>query len=112
MLKKEEVHFKKFSELLVQYRVRPTILDPRVWEKGAFGLGLLSAALGKKATMACTEAVEEVIINHYQKQASYLKGKDKSLEKLPESLLMMKRNICIKQKTMIQVTIFFTKFLN
>ena len=47
MLKKEEEHFKKFSELLIKYRVRPTILDP-IWEKGAFGLGLLSAALGKK----------------------------------------------------------------
>ena len=81
MLKKEEEHFRKFSELLIKYRVRPTILDP-IWEKGAFGLGLFSGALGKKATMACTEAVEEVIIDHYQNQAKYLKGKDKDLEKI------------------------------
>ena len=81
MLKKEEEHFKKFSELLIKYRVRPTVLDP-LWEKGAFGLGLLSAALGKKATMACTEAVEEVIIDHYQNQAKYLKGKDNNLAKV------------------------------
>ena len=81
MLKKEEEHFKKFSELLIKYRVRPTILDP-IWEKGAFALGLLSAALGKKATMACTEAVEEVIINHYNNQAKFLKGKDNYLEKV------------------------------
>ena len=81
MLKKEEEHFKKFSELLIKYRVRPTILDP-IWEKGAFGLGLFSGALGKKATMACTEAVEEVIIDHYQNQAKYLKGKDAALEKI------------------------------
>ena len=47
MLKKEEEHYRKFSELLIKYRVRPTILDP-IWEKGAFGLGLLSAILGKK----------------------------------------------------------------
>ena len=80
MLKKEEEHFKKFSELLIKYRVRPTVLDP-IWKTGAFGLGLLSAALGKKATMACTEAVEEVIIDHYQSQAKYLKGKDKDFRK-------------------------------
>ena len=48
--------------------MRPTVLDP-IWKTGAFGLGFLSAALGKKATMACTEAVEEVIIDHYQSQA-------------------------------------------
>ena len=53
---------------LLNIELGPTILDP-IWEKGAFGLGLLSAALGKKATMACTEAVEEVIIDHYQNQA-------------------------------------------
>ena len=81
MLKKEEEHFNKFSELLIKYRVRPTVLDP-IWKTGAFGLGLLSAALGKKATMACTEAVEEVIIDHYQSQAKYLKGKDSTLEKI------------------------------
>ena len=81
MLKKEKEHFKKFSELLIRYRVRPTALDP-IWKTGAFGLGVLSAALGKKATMACTEAVEEVIIDHYQNQAKYLKGKDRDLEKI------------------------------
>ena len=81
MLKKEEEHFNKFSELLIKYRVRPTALDP-IWKTGAFGLGVLSAALGKKATMACTEAVEEVIIDHYQSQAKYLKGKDNTLEKI------------------------------
>ena len=81
MLIKEEEHFKKFSELLVKYKVRPTILDP-LWKLGAFSLGIVSASLGKKATMACTEAVEEVIIDHYQKQTQYLKGKDDNLAKI------------------------------
>ena len=36
----------------------------------------------KKATHACTEAVEEVIIDHYQKQTQYLKGKDNNLAKI------------------------------
>ena len=83
MLIKEEEHFKKFSELLVKYKVRPTILDP-LWKLGAFSLGIVSASLGKKATMACTEAVEEVIIEHYERQAKYLKGKDEYLRKITE----------------------------
>ena len=83
MLKKEEEHCKKFSQLLIKYRVRPTIFDP-VWKFGAFGLGVLSATLGKKAAMACTEAVEEVIIDHYENQTKYLKGKDKYLEKITD----------------------------
>lgn len=81
MLIKEKEHYKKFKELLVSYRVRPTVLDP-FWKVGAFGLGVVSAALGKKATMACTEAVEEVIIDHYEKQSKYLKEKDKKLSKI------------------------------
>lgn len=81
MMVKEEEHYKKFKELLVSYRVRPTVLDP-LWKVGAYGLGVVSATLGKKATMACTEAVEEVIIDHYQNQSKYLKEKDKSLSKI------------------------------
>ena len=83
MLEKEREHLETFSEILVKYKVRPTILDP-LWKIGAFSLGIVSAALGKKATMACTEAVEEVIIQHYQNQANYLKGKDEYLRVITE----------------------------
>ena len=78
MLKVENKHYKKFSELLLEYKVRPTLLSP-LWKMGAFGLGVLTASLGPKATMACTEAVEEVIVKHYLKQADFLKDKDKKL---------------------------------
>ena len=37
-----------------------------------FGLGMASAIMGKKAAMACTIAVEEVIGEHYSKQAEAL----------------------------------------
>jgi ubiquinone biosynthesis monooxygenase Coq7 len=37
-----------------------------------FGLGVASAILGEKAAMACTIAVEEVIGEHYAKQAEIL----------------------------------------
>tara|TARA_Y100000589_G_scaffold329263_2_gene375307 strand:+ start:725 stop:1234 length:510 start_codon:yes stop_codon:yes gene_type:complete len=78
MLEQEETHYKKFSELLLEYDVRPTILSP-IWKVGAFGLGVITAALGPKATMACTEAVEEVIVKHYLNQAEFLKNRDKKL---------------------------------
>ncbi|MAI02337.1 MAG: demethoxyubiquinone hydroxylase family protein [Rickettsiales bacterium] len=78
MLKKELKHYNTFNKLLFDYNVRPTALSP-IWKIGAFSLGVITAAIGKKSTMACTEAVEEVIIDHYEKQASYLKDKDKKL---------------------------------
>lgn len=81
MLKQEEKHYQKFSELLIQYKVRPTLLSP-LWKIGAFGLGVFTASLGEKATMACTEAVEEIIINHYLEQAKFLKNKDKKLHNI------------------------------
>lgn len=81
MLRKEKKHYEKFNELLNSYKVRPTIFSP-IWKSGAFGLGVLTAILGKRATYACTEAVEEVIIDHYQEQTQYLKGKDNNLAKI------------------------------
>ncbi len=81
MLKKENKHYEKFNELILEYKVRPTVLGP-IWKAGAFGLGVFTAIMGKKATLACTEAVEEVIIDHYDKQSEYLKGKDTKLSKI------------------------------
>ena len=81
MLEKEYNHYETFNKLILSYKVRPTALSP-IWKSGAFGLGVITAMMGKKATMACTEAVEEVIVEHYQKQSTYLKGKDNKLSKL------------------------------
>ena len=51
------------------------MLDP-VWGFAGFSLGMVSAALGPKAAMACTIAVEEVIGEHYQKQVDALENTD------------------------------------
>jgi ubiquinone biosynthesis monooxygenase Coq7 len=45
-----------------------------------FGLGVASAVLGEKAAMACTIAVEEVIGEHYAKQAEILDDEHKDLK--------------------------------
>lgn len=81
MLKKESKHYETFNDLIVSYKVRPTAFSP-IWKTGAYGLGVVTAIMGKKATMACTEAVEEVIIGHYEKQSKFLKDKDSKLSKI------------------------------
>ena len=76
MKEQEEVHRKKFEELLKERRVRPTLLSP-LWHVAGFALGAGTAMLGKEAAMACTEAVEEVIDEHYRDQLDTL-GEDEA----------------------------------
>lgn len=52
------------NKLQVQHRVRPTLLS-EVAKIAGFGLGAVTALMGKEAAMACTEAVETVIGEHY-----------------------------------------------
>ena len=58
---------------------RPTALLP-LWNVMGYGLGVASAIMGEKAAMACTIAVEEVIGEHYAKQAESLDKKHKKLK--------------------------------
>jgi ubiquinone biosynthesis monooxygenase Coq7 len=69
----ERKHLATFNALMVERRVRPTLLQP-LWHLAGFALGAGSALLGEKAAMACTVAVEEVIEEHYGNQASALSG--------------------------------------
>jgi 3-demethoxyubiquinol 3-hydroxylase len=81
MVEKEREHLGTFSSLLVQRRVRPTVLQP-VWRVAGFMLGATTAALGAKAAMACTVAVEEVIDDHYAKQIARLGDDERDLRDL------------------------------
>lgn len=76
MKEQEENHREKFEKLLAERRVRPTVLSP-LWDVAGFALGAGTALLGKEAAMACTEAVEEVIDEHYRHQLEQL-GEDES----------------------------------
>jgi len=71
MAEQEERHLKTFDDLINERHVRPTILHP-VWHVAGFALGAATALMGEKAAMACTEAVEEVIDEHYAAQAEEL----------------------------------------
>ena len=64
MWEQEKKHLIVMDRLQVQHNVRPTILT-EVAKVAGFGLGAVTAMMGKEAAMACTEAVETVIGEHY-----------------------------------------------
>ncbi len=74
----EAEHLKTFDRLLIARRVRPTLLGP-LWSAAGFGLGAVTALMGEKAAMACTEAVEDVIEKHYGEQAQALDADEPGL---------------------------------
>ena len=78
MMEQEVEHLEAFESLLNERRVRPSLLDP-VWGAAGFALGAVTAAMGPKAAMACTIAVEEVIGEHYAKQADQLGDEEAEL---------------------------------
>ncbi|MBS91836.1 MAG: demethoxyubiquinone hydroxylase family protein, partial [Rickettsiales bacterium] len=65
-------HFEYFNKKMIDYRTRPTLMTP-VWEIGGTLLGAITAKLGEKYVHACTESVEQVIVDHYKNQMKYLK---------------------------------------
>ena len=78
MAAQEKKHLAALDRLLVERRVRPTLLAP-VWHVAGFALGAASALLGERAAMACTAAVEEVIDAHYGAQIDRLGDSEPAL---------------------------------
>jgi ubiquinone biosynthesis monooxygenase Coq7 len=78
MQTQEQQHLDRFSELVVRRRVRPTALLP-AWHLAGFALGAVTAALGERAAMACTVAVEEAIDAHYAEQIAALDDSEHEL---------------------------------
>ena len=74
MMEQEQQHLDTFDTMLNDFKVRPSLLDP-VWGAAGFVLGAATAALGPKAAMACTIAVEEVIGTHYDRQVKGLNSR-------------------------------------
>jgi 3-demethoxyubiquinol 3-hydroxylase len=88
MYDQEAGHFKTFNKLLAKHRIRPTAMYP-VWQAAATVLGWTTGMMGREAAMACTEAVETEIGNHYNSQVRELFKwmqdlKDKGKELDPE----------------------------
>lgn len=76
----EEEHYDYFDDKITKEEVRPTLISP-LWKVGGFAMGFLTAFVDKKAAMACTTAVEEVIDEHYQDQIDYIENEKKYLPK-------------------------------
>lgn len=64
MWETEKKHLRVAQQLLDQHHARPSVLLP-IWGMAGSVLGAATAVLGNKAAMACTEAVETVIGEHY-----------------------------------------------
>jgi ubiquinone biosynthesis monooxygenase Coq7 len=79
MAEQEQRHLAEFDRLMVERRVRPTLLQP-LWHVAGFAVGAATAMLGEKAAMACTVAVEEAIDEHYRSQARRLGGEEPKLK--------------------------------
>ncbi|POS72151.1 ubiquinone biosynthesis protein CAT5 [Diaporthe helianthi] len=71
MYEQEEGHLATFNGLLARHRVRPTAMYP-AWSAMSYGLGWATAMMGNEAAMACTEAVETEIGDHYNGQVREL----------------------------------------
>jgi ubiquinone biosynthesis monooxygenase Coq7 len=71
MQTQEREHLNIFNDMIADRRVRPTVMLP-FWHLAGFTLGAMTAALGEKAAMACTVAVEEAIDAHYGGQLEEL----------------------------------------
>lgn len=75
----EQEHLRTFDRLIAERGVRPTLMAP-IWRVAGFGLGAVTALMGEKAAHACTEAVEDVIEEHYARQSAALNGVDDELK--------------------------------
>ena len=78
MAEQEQRHLDTFNRLMVERRVRPTLLQP-FWHAAGYALGAATALMGEKAAMACTVAVEETIDEHYRRQAATLGAHEPAL---------------------------------
>jgi ubiquinone biosynthesis monooxygenase Coq7 len=75
MQAQEQQHLRTFNDMIADRRVRPTALLP-FWHLAGFALGAMTAAMGEKAAMACTVAVEEAIDEHYAAQLLLLDARE------------------------------------
>ena len=83
MADQEAEHLATFEQIMGERNVRPTILSP-IWNVASFALGAATALMGPRAAMACTAAVEEVIDEHYARQAEALGADDAELKSVIE----------------------------
>lgn len=85
MWEQEKKHRDEFEQLIKKYRVRPTAMLP-LWNVAGFLLGAGTGLIGEKAAMACTVAVETVIVEHYNDQLRQLMDDDNVNKELMDTI--------------------------
>ncbi len=78
MESQEARHLARLDALLLEGRVRPTVMAP-LWRLAGFALGAGTALIGERAVHACTEAVESVIEAHYADQIAEIGSREPDL---------------------------------
>jgi ubiquinone biosynthesis monooxygenase Coq7 len=81
MAAQEERHRQILDRLMIERRVRPTLLQP-FWDHAGFALGAATALIGPEAAMACTAAVETEIDRHYGQQLDEIGDGDPEFKSL------------------------------
>ena len=82
----EMQHLEFFENQIIERKVRPTALLP-LWDILGTALGFGTALLGKKATVLCTSAVEEIIGDHYEEQINILTKQYKEEKELKNKFI-------------------------
>lgn len=85
MYDQEAGHFQYFNGILAKHRIRPTAMYP-AWYAAASLLGWSTGVMGREAAMACTEAVETEIGEHYNGQVRELLAWFKDIEDRGEEI--------------------------
>ncbi|EFC50298.1 ubiquinone biosynthesis protein [Naegleria gruberi] len=67
ILSQEVDHFATFDKMILERRVRPTIFRS-LWQPAGVMLGVGTAMMGRNYAMACHEAIENTIFDHYNEQ--------------------------------------------
>ena len=78
MKEHEREHLEYFEKEIQKRKIKPTHFLP-LWDVMGVALGFGTAIMGKKTTMLCTAAVEEVIEDHYNKQIKKIGNDEKDL---------------------------------
>ncbi|OAF71256.1 Ubiquinone biosynthesis protein COQ7 [Intoshia linei] len=98
MKKQEDDHLLILNYLADKHRIRLSALLP-LWKIAGLTLGATSAIIGREAAMACTEAVEDTIGQHYNESPfCNLAGRPKSgkvIERLQRIDYPKIPNICV-----------------
>ncbi len=91
IIKDELVHYEYFDNVMLKNRTRPTLMSP-IWHTGGYLLGMITSMMGEKYVHACTEAVEEVIVEHYKNQIKYLEE-----NKIEKEMLNKIKKFCAEE---------------